>query len=157
MTAVDWAQIPGTTWYRPERAAAAADALAGAETASRAAQAVVDLRHAVSNDHQGSLYPAAVPAAGVFVQVILDKPGEPRTYALNALLDWWGCFRPETGYETYHDPVYGHIEVTEGILRQVREAAPALTRLAEDPAVANRGRISELLLWLERGWVTADD
>jgi hypothetical protein len=52
---VDWAQISGTRWYQPAKARSAAEALATAPSAGQAAQAVVDLRHAVSNDHRGSL------------------------------------------------------------------------------------------------------
>lgn len=75
---------------------------------------MVDLRHAVSNDHAGSLYPAAVPAAGVFVQVILEQPGEPGAYALSTLLDWLGCFGPEPGFEVYDNPAGVPVEITEG-------------------------------------------
>lgn len=131
--------------------------MARAETASQAAQAVVDLRHVVSNDPAGSLYPAAVPAVGMFLKVILEKPGEPRTYALNALLDWWGCFQAESGLEIYDDPARGPIEITEAITRQVREASPALTQLANDPAAANRRGVAELLRCLEVGWVIDDE
>jgi len=57
---------------------------------------MADLRYAVSNDHAGSLCPAAVPAAGVLVEVILERPGEPQTYALGTLLAWLDIFRPRT-------------------------------------------------------------
>lgn len=88
MRAVDGGQIPGPRWYRPELAAAVASPLATADTPGRAVQAA-DLRYEVSNDHAGTL----CPAAGVLVQVILERPGEPRAYVLRTLLDWWGCFR----------------------------------------------------------------
>jgi hypothetical protein len=155
--AVDWALIPGTRWYRPELAAAAADALARAETPGRAVQAVADLRYAVSNDHAGSLYPAAVPAAGMFVRVILEEPGEPRSYALSTLLDWWGCFGPEPGFEVYVDPAGRPVEITEGIMRRVRQAADALERLASGfPAGEYRRAVTEVLRLLDRGWVIDD-
>lgn len=88
--------LPSPRWYWPELVAAAADALARANTPGRAVQAMADLRYAVSNDHAGSLCPAAVPAAGVLVEVILERPGEPRAYALGTLLAWLGIFRPRT-------------------------------------------------------------
>jgi hypothetical protein len=155
--AVDWALIPGTRWYRPELAAAAADALVRADTPGRAVQAVADLRYAVSNDHAGSLYPAAVPAASVFVQVILEQPGEPRAYALSTLLDWWGCFGPEPGFEVYHDPGGGPVEITEGIMQRVRQAADALEQLAAAfPAGEYRRAVTEVLRLLGRGWVIDD-
>ena len=117
-------------------------------------QAVAKLRFAVSNDHQGALYPAAVPAAGVFVQVILEQPGEPRGYALSTLLDWWGCFRPEPGYETYDDPASGPVEITAGIMQRIQQAAPALTQLtAEFPAAEHRRALTEVLRLLALGWI----
>ncbi|WP_344889352.1 hypothetical protein [Actinomadura meridiana] len=111
----------------------------------------------MSNDHAGTLWPAAVPAAAVFLRVIKERPGEPRDYALAALLDWWGCFKPEAEHPTYLDPVTGPVEVTEGIMRQVREAAPALRRLVDDSATASRKGIAELLRCLDSGWTTEDD
>jgi hypothetical protein len=157
--AVDWALIPGTRWYRPELAAAAAGALTGASTPRQVAQAVADLRRAVSNDHAGILYPAAVPAAGVLVQVVLGEPGEPRKYALETLLDWWGCFGPEPGFEVYDDPVAGPAAITEGIMERVRRAGSALSQLvADSPAGLGEHRrgILKLLSFLDRGWVTDD-
>jgi pimeloyl-ACP methyl ester carboxylesterase len=152
--AVDWARIPGPRWYRPELAAAAADALARADTSGRAVQAAADLRHEVSNDHAGTLYPAAVPAVGVLMQVILERPGKPRAYVLDTLLDWWGCFVPEPGFEVYEDPARGPVEITEGIMHLVREAAPALKPLAVGE---DRRAINEVLFLLDRGWVVDDD
>jgi hypothetical protein len=130
--------------------------LATAISTGQAAQAVVDLRHAVSNDHRGSLYPAAVPAAAVFLQVIAEWPGEPRGYALNALLDWWGCFLPEPGFESYDHPVLGPVEVTEGIMWKVRDAVPLLHRAVENRSIWHHRAIEELLSRLDKGWVVDD-
>lgn len=154
MRAVNWARIQGTRWYRPELAAGAVGALARAVTPGRAVQALADLRHAVSNDHAGSLYPAAVPAVDVFVQVILERPGEARAYALSTLLDWWGCFRPEPGFEIYDDPACGPVEITEGIMQRVRQAAAGLEQLA---AGEDHRAITEVLRLLDRGWIVGDD
>ncbi|GAA4528041.1 hypothetical protein [Amycolatopsis samaneae] len=156
MSTVDWTRIPGPERYRPERAAAAERALADAATEYRAGRAVADLRHEVSNDHAGSLYPAAVPATSVFVQVILERPGEPRYWALTTLLDWWGLFRPEPGFPGYPDPEAGPVEITEGIVLRVREKAPELARLAGDPRTDRRKDIAELLRCVHRGWVVED-
>lgn len=155
--AVDWAVIPGPRWYQGELAAAAAGTVARADTPSRVVQAVAELRFAVGNDHRGTLYPAAVPATGVFVGMIVEQPGGPRGYALNTLLDWWGCFRPEPGYDTYDDAAAGPVEITEGIMQRVRQAAPALTRLTADfRAVEHRRAITEVLRLLALGWVVSD-
>jgi hypothetical protein len=132
MDTADWTRVPGPPGYEPGRARAAAEALTRATSPGQASSAVANLRFAVSNDHRGTLYPAAVPAAGIFLRVISTMPGSPREEAFTALLDWWGTFRPEPGFETYDDPVAGTAEITEGIMRQVRDAAPALGRVAEE-------------------------
>ena len=151
---MEWEHIPGPRWWRPELAAAAADALARAGTPGRTVQAVADLRDAVSNDHAGSLYPAAVPAVGVLVQVILERPDEARASALSTLLDWWGTFGPEPGFEIYDDSPCGPTEITEGIMRRVRQAAAALKPLAVGE---NRRAINEVLRLLDQGWVVDED
>jgi hypothetical protein len=59
-----------------------------------ARRVVVDLKAAFGPETAPPvLYPAAVPAAGVFVRVILEQPGEPRSYALSILLRRTGAFR----------------------------------------------------------------
>lgn len=158
MDAVDWSRITGSRWYQPEAAQAAADALCDSPSAERAARAVADLRHAVSNDHAGTLYPAAVPATTVFLEVIADRPGPARQEALDALLDWWGCFIADPGFETYDDPEHGPVNVCEGIAERVRAAADMLRRVAEDPSDGGHHRpaVKELLQNLDDGWVDSD-
>src|SRR5580698_6014032 len=144
MDTADWMRAPGPPGYEPARARAAAEALTRAASPGQASRAVADLRFAVSNDHRGSLYPAAVPAAGVFPRVIGTMPGSPREEALSALLDWWGTFRPEPGFETYDDPVTGTAEITEGIMRQVRDAVPVLRRVAEEQSGRHRRDVTAI-------------
>ncbi|MFD8532443.1 hypothetical protein ACFV0L_34010 [Streptosporangium canum] len=79
------------------------EALAQSGSAEQAARALADLRYAVTNDHAGTLYPAAVPATGVLLRSIDKRLGAPRQEALNTLLDWWGWLS-EPGFETYADP-----------------------------------------------------
>lgn len=136
----DWSEVAGSHWYRPELAQAAVDALADAASMGEAARTVAMLRQAVSNDHAGTLYPAAVPATTVFLKVIADQPGTPREEALNALLDWWGSFMPDPGFEVYDDPVDGPVNVCQGIVDKVRAAEDTLRRVADDPAGGGRHR-----------------
>ncbi|MGV9777206.1 hypothetical protein [Streptosporangium sp. NPDC003464] len=154
MEDVDWARIPGPRWYLPENAQAATEALARSVAAQEAARALVDLRYAVTNDHAGTLYPAAVPATGVFLRAIGERTGPPRQEALNALLDWWGCFHPEPGFETYADPLNGPAGLIEGIARRVRDATDVLHRAADDPSGGggHRPGVKLLLAKLNGGW-----
>jgi hypothetical protein len=151
MDAAEWTRVPGPPGYEPARARAAAEALTRPASPGQASRAVADLRFAVSNDHRGSLYPAAVPAAGILLQVIGTMPGSPREEALSALLDWWGTFRPEPGFETYDDPVAGTAEITEGIMRQVRDAMPVLRRVAEEQFGRHRRGVRAISRCLDTG------
>jgi hypothetical protein len=151
---VSWEQIPGPPGYRPGVARAAAQRLAAASSPEQAGRAVAGLRFAVSNDHCGSLYPAAVPAVTIFLQVIDTMPGSPREEALAALLDWWGTFGPEPGFETYRDPLGGQAElITDAIARRVRDAVPVLSRIAGEQSGRHRKAVMELFRCLDTGWI----
>jgi hypothetical protein len=145
--AIDWSRVAGSRWYRPEDAQAAVDALRDSSSAEAAATAVARLRYAVSNDHAGTLYPAAVPATTVFLEVIADQSGPARGEAVDALLDWWGCFVADPGFEVYDDPEHGPVDVREGIVERVRAAAEMLRRVAQDPSGGGHHRpaVKELL------------
>jgi hypothetical protein len=150
MEAVDWSAIAGSRWYRPQDAQAAADALGDSPSAG----AVADLRHAVSNDHAGTLYPAAVPATAVLLEVIAAHPGPARQEALDTLLDWWGCFTDDPGFEVYDDPERGPVGVCEGVTKRVRSAEALLGEVAADPSGGGHHRraAKELLGNLANGW-----
>lgn len=158
MDAVDWSRITEVRACSSTSTRAAVEALRDPRAAERAARAVADLRYAVSNDHAGTLYPAAVPATTLFLEVIADQPGPARMEALNALLDWWGCFAAEPECPTYDDPERGPVNVCEGITARVREAADMLRRVAEDPSAGGRHRpaAKELLQNLDAGWDRSD-
>ncbi|MGI5225645.1 hypothetical protein [Actinoallomurus sp. CA-142502] len=158
MDAFDWSRVTGSPWYRPEAAQAAADALGGSPSAEHAAREVARLRYEVSNDHEGTLDPAAVPATTVFLEVIADHPGQARMEALNALLDWWSRFVPDPGFENYDDPEHGPVNVCEGVEERVRAAADMLREVAMDHSDGGRHRpaVRELLRNLDDGWVAGD-
>jgi hypothetical protein len=132
--AVDWSRITDARAYSPELLRAAVDALRDPRSAEHAARAVADLRGAVSNDHAGTLYPAAVPATALYLKVIADQPGPARREALDTLLDWWGLFVAAPECEIYDDPERGPVDVCEGIAGKVRMAADMLRRVSEDPS-----------------------
>ncbi|GAA3122245.1 hypothetical protein GCM10010466_11400 [Planomonospora alba] len=156
MEQVDWARMTGPPWYLPEAARAAMERLARSVADQQAARALADLRCAVTNDHAGTLYPAAVPATDVFLQAIGERPGPPRQEALDALLDWWG-WSPEEGSETYEDPLTGSVGLAEGLMGRVRDAADMLRRVADDPSGGggHRPGAKLLLARLDEGWSQA--
>jgi hypothetical protein len=151
---VDWSRITDARAYSSKLARAAVDALRDPRSAEHAARAVADLRYAVSNDHAGTLYPAAVPATTLFLAVIADLPGPPRREALDTLLDWWSCFVADPECETYDDPERGPVDVREGIAERVRMAADMLRRVAEDPSAGGHHRpaAKKLLQTIDAGW-----
>jgi hypothetical protein len=153
---VDWFLIPGPAGYAPEAALAAAQILATPASPGQAARAVADLRSAVSSDHQGTLYPAAVPAVRVFLAVIAAMPGTPRDEALTVLLDWRGMFQPEPGYETYANHVTAPGRITDAITDLLRDAEPVLRQVADDDHTQNRKQVMELLRRLDAGWIPVD-
>lgn len=117
-------------------------------------QGVADLRYAVSNDHAGTLYLAAVPATTLFLEVIANQPGPARREALDTLLDWWGLFVAAPECEIYDDPEGGPVDVCEGIAGKVRMAADMLRRVSEDPSAGGHHRpaAKELLRNLDADW-----
>ncbi|MCO5973078.1 hypothetical protein [Actinoallomurus soli] len=158
MNAVDRSRITDARAYDPVSARAAVDALRDPRSAEHAARAVANLRYAVSNDHAGTLYPAAVPATALLLEVIADQPGPARMEALYALLDWWGCFVADPECGIHDDPERGLVDVREGVVERVRAAADMLRRVAKDPSAGGHHRpvVRELLQNLDAGWDRGD-
>ncbi|MCO5999499.1 hypothetical protein NE234_39585 [Actinoallomurus sp. WRP9H-5] len=154
MNLIDRSRITDARAYDSMSARAAVDALRDPRSAEHAARAVADLRYAVSNDHAGTLYAAAVPATTLFLEVIADQPGPARMEALHALLDWWGCFVADPECGIYDDAERGPVDVCEGVVERVRAAADMLRRVAEDPSAGGHHRpvVRELLQNLDTGW-----
>ncbi|GAA3149187.1 hypothetical protein [Nonomuraea roseoviolacea] len=151
--AVDWAAIPGPKWYRPEDIVKAFDDLLGSASSDR--DEGYGIRSALGNDHAGTLYPAAVAGTDLLLEVIADHPGLPRRIALCVLLDWWGCFQPEPGFESYTGQEGETIDVIAAIVERVGRAAGTLRAIAErDPDT--RGLIRELITAHSHGWTVAD-
>ncbi|MFC5822192.1 hypothetical protein [Nonomuraea harbinensis] len=150
---VDWAAIPGPRGYQPETVA---EAIA---TLLRSTCNDLDqghgIRSAVGNDHAGTLYPAAVAGTDVLLEIITEHPGPPRQTALCVLLDWWGCFQPEPGFESYTDHEGETIDVITAIVERVGQAIGTLEVIAEQDSNA-RGLIGELIRAQNQGWKLID-
>jgi hypothetical protein len=146
---VDWAAVPGPAWYRPDTVE---QAFAGLLRASlRDEDYGGGVRSAVGNDHAGTLYPAAVAATEVLLGIIAERPDGPRRAALSVLLDWWGVFHPEPGFEAFTDTDGRTVHVVPAIVERIRQAAPVLEEVAaHDPG--NRRLVRELTAALGRGW-----
>jgi hypothetical protein len=88
----------------------------------------------------------------VLLPVIGAMPGVPREEAFTVLRDWRGTFQPGPGFASYEDPVAGPAGITDGIMRQVRDAVPVLRRVADEQSGKHRRDVLALLHALEAGW-----
>ncbi|MER7909842.1 hypothetical protein [Streptomyces sp. NPDC096068] len=103
--AVDWGAVPGPPgWYEPERVAPGLRVLSGASNLVRAAKAGSLLGcGGIVHDHSGTVFPAAVLAAPLLLEIARRGHPAARDTAL-ALLDEALCFRPHAGYERVATP-----------------------------------------------------
>jgi hypothetical protein len=91
----------------------------------------------------------------VLLEIIADYPGAPRNAALNILLDWWGCFLPEPGFESFTDQHGETIELILAIVQRVTQAAETLHTIVEQDTNA-RGPARELLKLMTGGWTIGE-
>jgi hypothetical protein len=153
MAVPDWATIPGPKYYRPSEVEPAIRSLA--ETTLREGDPGASFRRAVGNDHAGTLYPAAVAGADRLLDIIEHRAGAPRRAALNILLDWWGTFQPEPGYETFEDGNGVIVELLPALMNFVAAAKPAIESIPGTDPVARKPAL-KLLQCIEAGWVPFD-
>jgi hypothetical protein len=152
MDAPGWASVPGPKYYDPQKARDAFAYLA--EPGCNPRWAASSIRAAVGNDHAGTLYPAAVAATSRLLEVIQAGPGRPREAALHVLLDWWGMFQPEPGYEKFTEPSGRTVELLPAVIKVGRTARALLTGIvADDPSARKLAR--ELIKRIDAGWETA--
>lgn len=149
----NWDDIPGPRYYHPAEVEPAIALLTGAT--SKDADPGASFRSAVGNDHAGTLYPAAVAATIRLLDIIEHRPGPPRRAALGVLLDWWGTFRPEPGYESFQDRNGVTVELLPALIGEVAAAKPVIENIpGSDPGAS--GRALKLLECIEAGWVPFD-
>jgi hypothetical protein len=126
-----------------------------AETTLKEGDAGASFRSAVGNDHAGTLYPAAVAATNRLLDIIEHRPGAPRRAALNVLLDWWGTFQPEPGYETFQDDHGAVVELLPALMKEVAAAKPLIESIpGSDPVASKPARV--LVQCIGAGWVPFD-
>ena len=88
-TDIDWAAIPGSEWYRPERVIPAFAAVRNdADDSSNA------MLFAVANNHGGELYPAAFYAAPILLDIATHDTNQRARAGALAILDDMLWFSP---------------------------------------------------------------
>jgi hypothetical protein len=150
MVSINWATIPGPKYYHPADVESAIQSVVEAPVQERDPGAA--LRYAVGNDHAGTLYPAAVAATKRLLDVIQNRPGAPRRAALIVLIDWWGTFRPEPGYETFPDSTGATVELLPAIVNEIVAAEPLLASIPGSDPIARKPAL-QLLQCIKEGWV----
>jgi hypothetical protein len=95
---VEWAAFPGPESFDPAEVPRALTAVSRATSAAGAREASSRVLFAIGNDHRGTLYPVALPAAPFLLEVVRDGARWARLAAITALADAV-LFSPEEGHE----------------------------------------------------------
>jgi hypothetical protein len=149
----DWAEIPGPKYYRPWEVEPAMRSLA--ETTMETGDVGASVRWAVGNDHAGTLYPAAVVATSRLLDIIEQRAGAPRRAALQILLDWWGTFQPEPGFEEFHDLSGNDVKLVPALMKEIAAAKAMIQSIPDRDSIARKPALV-LLQCIEAGWVPFD-
>ncbi|MEU0300285.1 hypothetical protein ABZ252_12575 [Streptomyces sp. NPDC006175] len=133
--AVAWDSVPGhPDWYEPDRAARGLRALSEATNLVQAAEAGSQLGGGgLVHDHSGAVFPAAVVAAPLLLDIAERGHPAARDTAL-ALLDEALSFRPQAGYTRMDAPGGTEMPLCCALAHRLRERADVL------PGLGRRGK-----------------
>ena len=121
---IDWTAIPGSEWYRPKEVA---KAIAGIRKCDPSAP---DILYRIANNHAGELYPAAVTATPILLEIVLDSANHRASMQALAVLDELVWFRGESPHQTILHG--GHeVDLDKAIRIQVENVRPQLMELAK--------------------------
>lgn len=120
---IDWSAIPGSEWYRPENVA---KAIAGIRNCDPTAP---DILYQVANNHAGELYPAAVTATPILLNIALHSENQVAAMQALSALDTLVWFRAEPPFQTaIHEGV--ELPLDKAIRQLVEASRTQLTTLA---------------------------
>jgi hypothetical protein len=83
------------------------------------------------------------------------RAGAPRRAALNILLDWWGTFQPEPGYEEFQDLSGNNVELIPALMKEVTAAKATIQSIPDRDPIARKPALV-LLQCIEAGWLRFD-
>jgi hypothetical protein len=120
---IDWAAIPGSEWYRPEKVA---KAITGIRTCDSTAP---DILYQVANNHSGELYPAAVNATSILLEIVVHSENHRAAMQALSVLDTLAWFRGVPPFQTI---LYEGVEVSldKGIRLKIKDSRTQLMALA---------------------------
>jgi hypothetical protein len=148
---VDWAAYampPSAQWYEPGKVLAAFRRLVAVSTRQKGRAASSAVLFAIGNDHEGTLYPAAAPAAPLLVPVAREHQGWVRWVALEILID---CLDFGPDREQFIDPSGAAVRTRDAILTAVQGMRQDLGRLAQQETDICAGSARVLLEQLDYG------
>jgi hypothetical protein len=148
---VDWAAYampPSAQWYEPGDVPAAFRRLLAVSSRREGQAASSAVLFAIGNDHEGTLYPAAAPAAPLPVRVAREHQGWVRWAALETLID---CLDFGPDREQFIDPSGAVVRTRDAILTAVQGMRQDLNRLAQQEADTCAGSARVLLDRLDYG------
>ncbi len=121
-------------WNNPQSLPSAFEAvmLAGNEESSQTAYH--RLLSAIGNDHAGTYYPVALEILPATEAILRDGSAWARRIALEVLIDLFGSFEPEPGFE-----VHRGVELERAVRSGIVGFAPCLGELASGDEVDARG------------------
>lgn len=121
---IDWNAIPGSEWYRPGEVARS---IAGIRNCDPSAP---DILYRVANNHAGELYPAAVVASSILLEIAIRSNNQTVANQALAVLDTLVWFRGESPFQT---TIYAGVEVAldKAIRLQIEASRPQLIELAD--------------------------
>jgi hypothetical protein len=120
---IDWSSIPGNEWYRPENVP---KSIAGIRNCDPTAP---DILYQVANNHAGVLYPAAVAATPILLDIALRSYNQKATLQALSVLDTLVWFRGEPPFQTVvHEGIV--LPLDKAIRQQIDATRTKLLALA---------------------------
>ena len=121
---IDWSAIPGCEWYRPENVA---KAIAGIRNCDPTAP---DILYQVANNHAGELFPAAVVAAPILLEIAIHSPNLRAATAALAALDNLVWFRGVPPFDVILREG-AEVSLEKAIRQEIQVARAELVALAD--------------------------
>jgi len=94
--------LPQPDWNTPSTLAEALARMALVTNEVEAERAHHDVLYAVGNNHAGTYYPVVLEAIPFLAAIVREGECWPTHAALETLIDLFGSFWPEPGFEAFH-------------------------------------------------------
>jgi hypothetical protein len=124
---VPWSEYAQPEWNSPGSVVDALTRVVRGE-----GSAYDSLLYAVGNNHAGTYYPVLLAVMPFLEEIVDTGEASSQHVALDVLLDLFGSFRPEPGYEAIDLPSGGKRSVEAALGERIHALRPALERIASE-------------------------